>query len=166
MKKDEQDSMFTIVDEDVIGEYPYYIEPLDQTLDVSVKYIDEDTLAAMQKSTKGIVFVSHNKKSGTDMKKFNKMLLDKALVGIENLTWRALKYLIEPNKKIILEGAKWEDPVTFNGQIKNLIIENINFSFFAFIQEKCRDTEAIVKAQEEAEKENLAPSSGTSEAHS
>jgi len=146
----------------VVHVYPYEPPYLETTLQVSVKYLDEDLLSSMRKKCMETTWVNHQKTQELNVKAMNKLLIKESLQDITDLTPRALKYLIEPNVELELDkGTSWDTPCKFNEEVKSVIADHINFNFFAFLQDKSRDAEALVNAQELGEKENLSPTSGT-----
>ena len=148
--------------EEVKHVHPYEIAIIGKTIDVTVKYLDEELMTAMRKKCMETKWVNHVKTEDLNIKKTNQLLIDEGLQDISNLTPYTLKYLIEPTVKIELdEGTTWDTPCKFGPEIKAVIKENINFSFFSFLQDKCRDAEALVNAQEAGGQENLGHSSGT-----
>lgn len=150
---------------DIVNVYPYYIEHFDHTLSVSIKYLNENTMATLNKKAKSGKYVKHQWNEEVDTKLLAKLIVAEALVNIENMVWNDLRFLIEPDVPLELEGNKWTDPAIFCDEVKEIIAEKCNHLFYGFIMAKSRDTEAIAVNVLETENKNLQTGSGTAKVH-
>jgi len=156
----------TTQNNDLVQEHPYPLPYLGITLQVHVKYLDEETIETFRKKSIAIHWEKRQKVEDIDVKKINNHIFTAALQNIENLTPRAVKYLIEPNVTLELdEETTWDAPMKFDDNVKKIITAHINYNFAAFLLTMSRDVETLVNARETQEQENLAPISGTSEDH-
>jgi hypothetical protein len=142
--------------------FTYEIEDIQEEIEVTIRYIPRRTINQIAKESKKFTFDRGSRIEDIDAFKMNEKMVREALVDIKGLTWRKLRYLIEPDQEIILDtGEKWTDPVAFEGDIKDMVIQHITGDFWQFVFSAATSVHAHQKAQEAREMENLSSGSGT-----
>jgi hypothetical protein len=143
--------------EDVVEEFDYDIEAIGLPVKVGLKYISEKDIRKINKKASKKRWRGGRKETEVDNEIYNLIFMRESLVYIKGLTWNGLKYLIEKNVKLAIEGVKLDSEITEKqfSEVKEIIVQHVNWKFFNFCFDRSRDVIDEERDEEEAETENL-----------
>jgi hypothetical protein len=143
--------------EEKVEEYDYRIEALDLNLKVGIKYVNEKEVRKINQLASKSKWSRGKKEEKVDTETYNLLFMRACLVYIKGLTVRGLKYLIEKDVVLNVEGPQnLEIPVdNFKEAVKEIIVNYVNWKFFTFCFERARDVIDEETDEVELETENL-----------
>lgn len=138
-----------------------YDEYVDTSIQVQIKYLDDDEHQKMLNKATVTIFAKHQKEKELDNSKLRKALVKYLIVDMKAKV-KDLQKLVIPKIRLTFDGDPDKDLV-YDNTARQLLEQYAHGEFVHFLMMKARELQDFVGNEKEEEMENLKPGSGSKE---
>jgi len=154
--------MFTVKrKENVVAKFDYSL--LSKTIKLTVRYIDDNQISKLLKTSKTISYEKHQKQEDFDDEAMKRKVIKEALDNIEGAEVFDLLELVEPNVNLDFDTNP-HVPLKYSNDVRNLLSNYCHSAFASFVLSKARELSSYQSHLQQEEIENLSTGSGIKEA--